>query len=428
MTAAVAPAPAGEEGRPTRALPLAQLIQMSVYWFGLSAIFPGLDIALQARMPEIVGEDLAGRAIALVGVLGAIVAVVVQPTVGSISDYTVSRWGRRKPYILVGSVLDVVFLVAIATSQAYLALLVFIVLLQFSSNLAQGPFQGYLPDLVPAPQVGLASALVGLMTLLGSVTGVAIASVGVATGQFALPIIALGVVELLTAIVLVATVQEGRAPRDRQGRPWRAVAAEAWSMDVLRERSFMWLVLSRFFFLAGVGMLLRVGLFFMDRSLGLTDVQAGTWVFLTTIAVAAGTLFATIPSARVSDRVGRKLPIYAASVVGALGMLIVAAAAAPEIAVAGAVLVGLATGTFVAVDWALMTDIIPKASAGRYMGISNVAGAMSGVVGGAAGLTLMDLIDGAVKGPTGPRAALLIAVGFLLLAALLLRPVDPTRR
>ena len=54
----------------------------------------------------------------------------------------------------------------------------FVVLLQFSSNFAQGPFQGYVPDLVPAPQVGLASALVGLFQVLGIVTGAAIATLG----------------------------------------------------------------------------------------------------------------------------------------------------------------------------------------------------------------------------------------------------------
>ena len=75
--------------------------------------------------------------------------MVVQPTIGSISDYTISRWGRRKPYILIGSMLDVAFLVGIASSQDLLAIAAFVALLQFSSNFAQGPFQGYVPDLVP---------------------------------------------------------------------------------------------------------------------------------------------------------------------------------------------------------------------------------------------------------------------------------------
>ena len=103
--------------------------------------------------------------------VGAIIAIIVQPTVGSISDYTVSRWGRRKPYIVVGSLLDIVFLAGIATANTVLILGAFVALLAFSTNIARGPFQGYVPDLIPERQVGIASALVGLMQILGNVTG-----------------------------------------------------------------------------------------------------------------------------------------------------------------------------------------------------------------------------------------------------------------
>ena len=143
---------------------------------------PQLDHARPARVhgPRAEGR---GRPIALPDrrSAGAIIAIIVQPTVGSISDYTISRWGRRKPYIFIGSILDVVFLVGIANSNTLLAIAAFIALLQFSSNFAQGPFQGYVPDLVPAAQVGLASALVGLMQILGNVAGFVIG--GIADGH-----------------------------------------------------------------------------------------------------------------------------------------------------------------------------------------------------------------------------------------------------
>ena len=101
----------------------------------------------------------------------SIVGIIVQPTVGYISDFTVSRWGRRKPYIVFGSLLDVVFLVGIATANTVLVLAAFVILLSFSTNIARGPFQGYVPDLVAEPQVGLASGLVGMMQIVGNVTG-----------------------------------------------------------------------------------------------------------------------------------------------------------------------------------------------------------------------------------------------------------------
>ena len=135
--------------RTPRSLPMRQLVQLSIYWFGLAMIFTALDtVVLPERLKLLVPAGDANLAVGIISGCGAVVAVLVQPTVGSISDYTTSRWGRRKPYIVVGSTLDLVFLVGIATANVPLALGAFYLLLQFSSNTAQGPFHGYVPDLV----------------------------------------------------------------------------------------------------------------------------------------------------------------------------------------------------------------------------------------------------------------------------------------
>ncbi len=83
---------------------------------------------------------------------------------------------------------------------------------------------------------------------------------------------------------------------------------------------------------------------------------------------------------------------------------------------------------FLAVDWALMTDIIPKASSGRYMGISNVATASASIFALALGGTLMDAVDRTVGEGAGPRAAYALAVAFFVVGGLLLRPVDERYR
>jgi MFS family permease len=96
--------------------------------------------------------------------------------------------------------------------------------------------------------------------------------------------------------------------------------------------------------------------------------------------------------------------------------------------VLGASLVGVGGGSFLAVDWALMTDIIPKASAGRFMGISNVATATNGVVAGLIGYFIVDRFAGAGATDLGPRAAFLLAPIWFAIGAWLLRPVDEHRR
>jgi transposase InsO family protein len=92
-----------------------QLVQLSFYWFGLAMIFTALDtVVLPERLKLLVPAGDANLAVGIISGCGAVVAVLVQPTVGSISDYTTSRWGRRKPYIVVGSTLDLAFLVGLA--------------------------------------------------------------------------------------------------------------------------------------------------------------------------------------------------------------------------------------------------------------------------------------------------------------------------
>ena len=421
---------ATDSGRPTTPLPNRELIRISLYWLGLSSIFAGLNLIMQGRLEftGLVDKGDAGKALFAISISGAIIAVIVQPTIGSISDYTISRWGRRKPYIFIGSVLDVVFLVGIASSNTLVAIAAFIALLQFSSNFAQGPFQGYVPDLVPGPQVGTASALVGLMQVLGNVTGFIIAAIATTTHSYALGLVALGMVELATMLSVVFRVRLGPPAKSRVGRAWHSIAAEAWGMDVLRERSFLWLVGSRLAILMAGATLVQLATFYLARTMGLSEHDTGLVLIPLVGLVALGTVMSVVPAARASDRVGRKPVIWVSCAVGALGLALVASAPSLPVAFLGALLYGISAGTFLAVDWALMTDIIPKASSGRYMGLSNVATASSGVLAVAIGGTLMDVVGGPGADGSGPRAALWMGVCLMGLGAVLLRPVDERRR
>jgi MFS family permease len=416
--------------RPTKALPTGQLVRLSLYWFGLSAIFPGLTLILGGRILfEGLGDaNLKGTTLFVVSFTGTIIAVLVQPTIGSISDYTISRWGRRKPYIFIGTTLDIVFLLGVASSNTVVTIAAFVALLQFSSNFAQGPFQGYVPDLVPEKQVGLASALVGLFQVLGTAAGFALGSVAVATNSFFLGTMALGVLEFVTMLSVVIRVSEGRNPKSRGGRSWRSVAAEAWGTDILHERSFVWLVGSRWFVLMGMNMLINFAIYYVAQSFRIEQGDTDGPMLAILGATVLGNTLAVVPAARVSDRIGRKPVIYAACAVGSVGLAIVAVAPVVAVTVLGGLILGAGFGMFLAVDWALLTDLVPKASAGRYMGISNVATATAGLVGLAIGGIVIDVTNAVIAYGIGPRIAIGLAVPMLFIGAMLLRPVqEPVR-
>jgi MFS family permease len=423
------------DARPTAHLPWSQLVQISIYWFGINAVWGGWEVLNQEKVPALFGEQMTGRAMFPIELLAAVVAIAVQPTVGCVSDYTMSRWGRRKPYIAIGATLDVVFLVGVATAAGPLAFVAFLLLLEFSSNFAQGPFQGYIPDLVPEEQVATASALVGMMSTLGVIGGVLFLSFGYRLGEdFTIPALVLGLIELATALGTVAFVREGRAAKSRDGRSWWQIAREAWGTDILRERSYVWLLASRFFVLAGSAFVANWAIIWMERALGFDSDAKGTWVTITLGSAAIATALATLPAARVSDRTGRKPVIWAACVVGAIGTATFAFAPVIEVAVAGGVLVGVGSGMFLAVDWALLSELVPKASSGRYMGMSNLATALQAVVAVLFGGLVLDVVaNGALGVPadfaSSPRFAIAIGVAFYAVGAALLVPVrEPARR
>jgi MFS family permease len=273
--------------------------------------------------------------------------------------------------------------------------------------------------------------------VLGPIFGTLLVSVPLALTpeggrpDFTIAIVALGIVELSTAIVTLVTVDEGRVAKDRRGRSWGQIAIETWGRDVLRERSFVFLVASRLFILAGAAMMTREIDFYLGSALHLSASERGNWVAGATLVLGASVLLASIPAARLSDRIGRKPILFGACTFGIVGSAIIAVAPIVQVAVFGALLVGLAYGTFYAVDWALMTDIIPKADSGRYMGLSNVA---TGAAGTVAILTagvivfVMSRPWGDAGEALGTRLAYVVALGFFVIGAFLLRQVDPTRR
>jgi MFS family permease len=402
-------------------------------WTGLHVI------VLPKRMEALFGVASAGLGLGLVTTAGVIVAAIVQPTIGAISDHAVTRWGRRKPFIVIGGLLDVVFLYAVASADTYLALAVALVLLQFSSNFAQGPFQGYVPDLVPARQVGKASALMGIMIIFGGMVGVGIALIGYlqltpAMGNDAVratlfwPTVALGLVEAVTMVVLALSVDEGRAAVPREGRSWGRIALSTWSTDILRERSYVWLLLSRLAYLTVPGVITAYAVYVLERSFGLPPEQAGPYLIVTGGVIALCTALATVPAARLSDRIGRKRVVYLAYALGALGVLGVAFSPILELTLLSLAPLGFSAGAFLVVDWALMTDIIPKARAGRYMGLSNVATSAAGPLGLTVAGIVLYLVTEAGFGPEAPRVAISALLVFIALAALTLTRVDATRR
>ncbi len=155
-----------------------QLITISIFWFALNFHWAALGIIiLPSQVFKLVGPLHQGESLAFVLVPGAFVALFANPLFGMLSDQMHGRlasWGRRRPYILVGTLVNVIGLGWMAGARDIPTLTLAYILVQFASNAAQAPFHALLPDLVPAQQRGLASGVMGMLMIGGNIGGVVV--------------------------------------------------------------------------------------------------------------------------------------------------------------------------------------------------------------------------------------------------------------
>ena len=153
-----------------------QIFAVSIFWFALNFHWSALGIIiLPSQVFKLIGELHKGEALAFILVPGAFVSLFANPLFGMLSDETRGRFariGRRRPYILLGTLVNVAALVWMALARDILSLAVAYALIQFSNNAATAPFHALLPDIVPKEQRGLVSGMMGLLATIGSISGV----------------------------------------------------------------------------------------------------------------------------------------------------------------------------------------------------------------------------------------------------------------
>ncbi len=442
-------------------------ITLNLFWLGLNIRNTALGSIF---MPYLVGlfapEAIKNSALGGMRAAGLVIAMLVQPAAGLLSDHSTSRFGRRRPYILVGALLDLVFLTVIALSRDYWTLLAGVLLIQFSSNVSHGPLQALIPDLVPEDQRGRASAVKSLLELVPLVlVGLTIAKL-VGAGELGWAFFATGASLLVVAVITVLTVKEVPLTEKPTAPFWPpmlrvlgmlagiiigalaglvgggligglaglialpfagqstalavgvgvggavamigAVIAGVWAgtlatlgQDARRQSSFTWWIINRLMFLAAATSIQGSVLYFVKFAFDLSDEAATSLTGTLTAVIGFFILVSALASGWVADRVGHRRLVGISGLVAAFGGFLLLGTIwvpnLPLVYVAGT-FIGVATGFFMTSNWALGTDLVPAAEAGRYLGISNLAGAGAGIVGAGIGGLMADYLNGMYPG------------------------------
>jgi len=428
---------------PTRRLGMGRMVRINAYWFGRGAHWRAILLSLLfAGATLVAGKDavlLQGQ----VMTAGGILALLMPIAGGWLSDRTASRWGRRRPWMVAGTAVNVIGLGLLAVAGTPTFFFIAFLLVQASNNVAEGAYAGVIPDVIPSERRGQASSLLGVMEQLGSVAGLAVVlGVFALYGQTRIALIlsyALLAIMLVAGLVVAVTAIDEtparRAPGWLSVRPATMLSGAAEGTRGLQLRDFLspfknndffWVFTTRA--LVTLGLVITVGVipYYFQFVVGLSNPTMASAAFGLTVVLAA--VASALWSGPRSDRLGRRKHfVYLSSGLQAsvaVALLFVLPQSLPLIFGLGLVY-GLGFGAYTAVDWALACDVLPDrtGAAGKDMGLWHASLTVPTVVGPAILALMLSYLEHsghAILGlPPGDHLGFRVGFGVAALAYVL---------
>jgi len=392
---------------------LYQLICVNAYSFGMTFMWNAIHpILLPLLIQHIVPESQKNTSLGLLTSIGLLVAMVIQPVSGALSDSTHHRWGRRRPWLLAGTLGDFVFLLVLALSRSYWVVAIGYVGLQISSNLAHGANQGLIPDLIPENRRGEAAGIKSVVEVLALVAATVIVG-RMALGNLERQISIFFLVGGILGISLITTwTGIRRMPETEQTSAFvpKNTLKDNFRINLKDNRPYVNLMAARFLLLFGVYAIQAFALYFFQDVLFITNPSRLVGRVLGVIGI--GILVIAYPAGIILERYGRRVTSLACSALCAAGIVILLTIRnITGVYIAGGAL-GAGLGIFYTVNWAWATTLVPAAEAGKYLGLSNLATAGSGAIVRALG-PLIDLAN-----RTGQNLGYFVIFSLALIAVL----------
>lgn len=432
---------------PARRVSIFEQININAFWIANNFHWQALlAIVLPSMVVKFLGEPNKDINLALVVIWGTLVAVVVNPLVGAVSDYATFRMGRRRPFMIVGTVFNVIVLLLFAFAPSWfsstgllIAFIVLFLLLQFTNNLANSPWSAIIADKVPQNQRGITAGFNGLFTLLGTAVGSLVAGV-IVNKNDPLPLYHNEIVQIFLLIALVQivfvaytvlTVKE--TPVEREGRLDLKRVLQRFFFKPGQYPDLSWVLLARLLVQMGIWGIFYFLQYYFDDVLGGSGVKV---IFLNVPFSGekfSGALFlpalliAALPTALIagwiSDHYGRKGLVYLSGAVMSVVCLIFIWFPTQNLALVAGVFFGIGYGAYSSVDWALTCDVLPPTDeAGKFLGIWSAMGIIPQVVGITIGALILQALRG-MPNHFGYTVLFCVTIAYFALGTLVIRGV-----
>ena len=328
------------------------------------------------KVNSLVGIEQAPNSLALVAATGSLLAIFGNPFFGKMSDRTSSRLGMRRPWMVIGLVGGSLGILVVALAPNIPVVLVGWCIAQLFFNALLAAMVAVLPDQVPVGQRGLVSGVLGVCMPIASVSGTFLVKLftGNQLAMFLVPCAIGGFFILLFAV----TLNDRRlAKADKPAWSLREIASTFY-VNPRKSPDFAWAFASRFMFVLAYAFLITYQAYYLLEKIGSAEADVPQQIFLGTLVQSAVLVAASLIGGRLSDRTGRrKIFVFTASIVYGLALFVIAIASDFNGFLVGMAISGLGFGMYVAVDLALVVDVLPDPdNAAKDLGVFNIAGAL----------------------------------------------------
>ncbi|WP_296388398.1 MFS transporter [Williamsia sp.] len=311
--------------------------------------------------------------------ISAVFALVAFPLTGSLSDRTTGRFGRRRPWILGGVVVFAIALVVLGTRTGLVGITVWWCVAITGFSAASAALTALIGDRVPVAQRGVVSSWVSAPQAIGVILGIGlIAALGLSTGSGYLVVAGLLVVCVVPFVMSVD--DPPHTSREHRKLTVAAVVGELW-ISPRAHPDFGWTLGGRVLVNLGNALGTSLLLYYLQFGLRVADAEAD--LLLLTGIYMVFVITAAIGSGLASDRLGRRKPfVLAAGALQGVAALVIAVAASVPTTMVAAALLGAGFGSFLGVDQALATQVLPDPEhTGKDLGIMNIAMAVPQALG-----------------------------------------------
>jgi MFS family permease len=364
--------------------PTERTSRLWVTWLVLASIglwsgFFGPIQVLLAQQSEAISPDHKAGVLSLVTGVGALVSTLLNPVWGAFSDRTTMRMGRRLPWVLGGAVGGAVAMLLLSGADSVWRLVLAWALAQASLNAMLAALTATVPDQVPTRERGVVGGVLSIAQTAGVILGSGIAA---ATGSIAAGYLTIAVVLVVTTLPYAVSSRDVALPRElRPEFRWGAFLRSFW-VSPRQHPDFGWAWLTRFLMNLGNSILILYLLFYLKDEVDLSDSAAEDAVFTLTAVYGVVTVVTALVGGWWSDRIGRRKPLVIWSgLVAAAALTLFAFVHTMPAAYLGAVVLGIGFGAYTAVDFALITEVLPGAAdRAKDLGVINIANALPQVL------------------------------------------------